>query len=139
MFGNYNWFLSAIHLSRLTSIAYTTLFSTSSSAKSAEHSLRSIKHIRRGLEEWRSAVPVEFRPKELLGLRKIASPRTKMIVIQTHYLYYNLVFAVGRLSLHVDPDEKLDREESKWNLMNAARAVIELLRFIEIQPHMPVL
>lgn len=62
-----------------------------------------------------------------------------MIVIQTHYLYYNLVFPVGRLSLHVDPDEKMDREESKWNLMNAARAVIELLQFIEIQPHMPVL
>ena len=28
MFGDYNWFLSAIRLSRLTSIAYATLFST---------------------------------------------------------------------------------------------------------------
>jgi hypothetical protein len=33
-------------------------------------------------------------------------------------LYYNLVFAVERLCLHVNPDEKLDREDSKWELMN---------------------
>lgn len=139
MFGDYNWFLSAIHLSRLTSIAYTTLFSTNSSLKPAEDCLVSIKHLRRGLEEWRLSVPAAFRPKEPLRLSEIASPRTKMVAIQTHYLYCNLIFAVERLSLHVDPDGKLDREDSKWELMNAARTVIELVRFIEIEPHMPVL
>ncbi|KAJ5257874.1 hypothetical protein N7497_000831 [Penicillium chrysogenum] len=138
MFGDYNWFLSAIRLSRLTSIAYATLFSTRSSLKSAEDCLCSIKHVRRGLEEWRLSVPVAFRPKESIRLSEIGSPNTKMIAIQTHYLYYNLVFAVERLCLHVNPDEKLDREDSKWELMNAARTVIELVSFIEIEPHMPI-
>ncbi|CAP91852.1 Pc13g07830 [Penicillium rubens Wisconsin 54-1255] len=138
MFGDYNWFLSAIRLSRLTSIAYATLFSTRSSLKSAEDCLCSIKHVRRGLEEWRLSVPVTFRPKESIRLSEIGSPNTKMIAIQTHYLYYNLVFAVERLCLHVNPDEKLDREDSKWELMNAARTVIELVSFIEIEPHMPI-
>ncbi|KAJ5382386.1 hypothetical protein N7517_000297 [Penicillium concentricum] len=137
-FGDYNWFLSAIHLSRLTSIAYTTLFSTRSSLKSAEDCLNSIKHVRRGLEEWRLSVPVAFRPKEPLQLSESASPTTKVVVIQTHYLYCNLVFAMERLSLHVDPDEKLDREDSRLELMNAARIVIELVSFIAIEPHMPV-
>jgi hypothetical protein len=62
-----------------------------------------------------------------------------MVALQTHYLYCNLIFAVERLSLHVDPEEKLDREDSKWELMNAARTVIELVSFIEIEPYMPVL
>lgn len=139
MFGDYNWFLSAIHLSRLTSIVYTTLFSTRSSLKSTEDCLCSIKHVRRGLEEWRLSVHVAFRPKEPIRLSEIGSPNMKMVAIQTHYLYYNLVFAVERLCLHVDPDEKLDREDSKWELMNAARTVIELVSFIEIKPHMPIL
>lgn len=139
MFGDYNWFLSAIHLSRLTSIVYTTLFSTRSSLKSAEDCLCSIKHVRRGLEEWRLSVHVVFRPKEPIRLSEIGSPNMKMVGIQTHYLYYNLVFAVERLCLHVDPDEKLDREDSKWELMNAARTIIELVSFIEIKPHMPIL
>ncbi|OQE18061.1 hypothetical protein PENFLA_c022G03072 [Penicillium flavigenum] len=61
-----------------------------------------------------------------------------MVALQTHCLYCNLIFAVVRLCLHVDPDEKLDREDSKWESMSAARTVIELVSFIEIEPHMPV-
>lgn len=139
MFEDYNWFMSTIHLSRLTSLAYTTLFSTRSSGRSAEVCLGSIGYIRRRLEEWRLSVPLSFRPKEPLWLSELSSPTTNMVAIQTHYLYYNLVFAVERLSLHVDPDGRLDREDNKWELMNAARTVIELVRFIEIEPHVPVL
>jgi hypothetical protein len=62
-----------------------------------------------------------------------------MVALQTHYLYYNLTFAVKRLSIHVDPEGKLDHEDSKWGLMNAARTVIELVSFIDIEPYMPVL
>ncbi|KAF3480304.1 uncharacterized protein GIQ15_05651 [Arthroderma uncinatum] len=61
-----------------------------------------------------------------------------MVAIQTHYLYCNLVFAVERLSLHVDPDEKSSRTDRKQELMDAARTVIEIIRFIEIEPHMPI-
>lgn len=80
-----------------------------------------------------------FRPKEAIRLSELECPRIKIVALQTHYLYYNLIFAVERLSLHVDPEEKLDREDSKWELMNAARTVIELVSFIEIEPYMPVL
>ncbi|KAJ5871951.1 uncharacterized protein N7529_004304 [Penicillium soppii] len=138
MLGDYNWFQSAIRLSRITSIAYTTLFSTRSSLQSAEDCLYSIKRVRRELEEWRLSVPMAFRPKEAIRLSELECPRTKMVALQTHYLYCNLIFAVEHLSLHVDPEEKLDREDSKWELMNAARAVIELVSLIEIEPYMPV-
>ncbi len=91
------------------------------------------------LEEWRLSVPVEFRPKEVLQLYQFVRPSTKLIAIQTQYLYYNLIISLERLTLHVNPNESLSREDSKWNLLSAARDVIELIQFIEIEPHMPIL
>lgn len=139
VFGDYNWFLSAIQLGRLTSIAYATLFTTGSSLKPATERLICVENLRRRLEEWRSQVPTAFRPKEPLLPSELTSPKMKMIAIQTHYLYYHLVFAIERVSLHLDPDEKLQGKDSKWNLMSAARKVIEIVQLIDVEPHMPVL
>ncbi len=138
-FGEYNWFLSAIRLGRLSSITYSSLFSTSASLKSKESYIAAIKIVRRMLEDWRLSVPVEFRPKEALQLDQFVRPSTKLVAIQTQYLYYNLIIALERLTLHVDPDESVSREDSKWNLLSVARAVIELIQFIEIEPYMPIL
>jgi hypothetical protein len=139
VFGEYNWFLSAIQLGRLTSIAYTTLFTTGSSLKPVTERLTCVEDLRRRLEEWRSQVPTAFRPKEPLLPSELTSSKTKMIAIQTHYLYYHLVFAIERVSLHIDPNGKLQGKDNKWNLMSAARNVIEIVQFIDVEPHMPVL
>lgn len=139
MFGDYDWFLSAIRLGRLSSIAYTTLFSTQATWRAKEYCLESIKSVRRALEEWRLSVPVAFRPREVLQLNQSASASRKLVAIRTQYSYYNLVIALERLSLHVESDENIDREGSKWNLMHAARAVIELTPFIDIEPYVPIL
>ncbi|KAJ5541861.1 hypothetical protein N7494_006937 [Penicillium frequentans] len=61
-----------------------------------------------------------------------------MIALQTHYLYYHLVFAIERVSLHIDPNRELQGKDNKWNLMSAARKVIEIVQFIDVEPHMPV-
>lgn len=141
VFGDYNWFLSAVRLGRLSSIAYTSLFSTEATLKSKASFLESIKRIRSGLEEWRLEVPVEYRPGETLQLSRLESLSTKSIAIQTQYLYYNLVIAVERLSLRVDPGDGLDTTctDSQGKLMGAAQNVIELVSFIDIAPHMSVL
>lgn len=139
VFGDYNWFLSGIKLGRLTSIAYTTLFTTGSSLKPATERLTCVENLRIRLEEWRSQVPAAFRPKEPLLPSELTSPKLNMIAIQTHYLYYHLFFAVERVYLHIDPNGELQGKDNKWNLMSAACNVIEIVQFIDIQPHMPVL
>jgi hypothetical protein len=136
---HYDWFLSAIRLGRISSIAYSSLFSMSAALRSKESYLGAIQDVRRILEDWRLWVPVGFRPQGPLECSQFSSPSTKLIAIQTQYLYYNLVIALERLTLHVDPDESSSREDSKRNLMNAARTVIELIRFIDIQPYVPIL
>jgi len=52
------------------------------------------------------SVSVAFRPKDSFWPGELASRRTKIVAIQTHYLYYNLVSSMERLLLYVDPDEK---------------------------------
>ncbi|KAJ5791959.1 uncharacterized protein N7503_007937 [Penicillium pulvis] len=53
VFGEYNWFLLAIQLGRLTLIAYTTLFTIGSSLKSMIERLIYVEDLRCRLEEWR--------------------------------------------------------------------------------------
>ena len=138
-FGDYNWFLSAIRLARLSSIAYSSLFSLSASVKPKESYRSAIQDVRRVLEEWRLLVPVDFRPKEAIQPTRWVSPSIKLVAMQTQYSYYNLIIALERLTLHIDPDESVSREQSKRNLLSAARAVIELIQFIDIEPYMPIL
>ncbi|EER38851.1 conserved hypothetical protein [Histoplasma capsulatum H143] len=137
--GGYDWFLSAIHLGRLCSMTYTSLFSTQAILKTKASLLASIKRIKNKLEQWRLSVPMAYRPREALQLSKFERPSTKWIVIQAQYLYYNLVFAVERLFLHVDSEDDADTSPNQRNLMDAAQRVVELVPFIDLAPHMPIL
>ncbi|KAG5300809.1 hypothetical protein I7I48_00626 [Histoplasma ohiense] len=136
--GGYDWFLSAIHLGRLCSMTYTSLFSTQAILKTEASLLASIKRIKNKLEQWRLSVPMDYRPREALQLSKFERPSTKWIVIQAQYLYYNLVFAVERLFLHVDSEDDADTSPNQRNLMDAAQRVVELVPFIDLAPHMPI-
>ncbi|KKZ67842.1 hypothetical protein EMCG_06502 [[Emmonsia] crescens] len=136
--AGYDWFLSATRLGRLCSMTYTSLFSTEATLKNKTSLLASIKRIQNRLEQWRLSVPMAYRPKEALQLSKFERPSTKWIVIQTHYLYYNLVIAVERLSLHIYSEDDPDTNDSQRNLRDAAQSVAELVPFIDLAPHVPI-
>ncbi|KAJ5826758.1 hypothetical protein N7447_003521 [Penicillium robsamsonii] len=55
-----------------------------------------------------------------------------MVAIQTHYC--NLVFDVERLSLHVDADRKLDREDSSITGIMPSSAAFVLFDFVIYNP-----
>lgn len=139
MIRDYDWFSSAIQLARLTSITYTTLFTTGFSSRPEIDRLTSVQDVRRRLEEWRLSVPMVFRPKEPFRASELETPTRRMIAIETHYLYYHIVFGVERVSLLIDSDGNPRSGGGKCELINAARSVIDLLRWVDISPHMPVL
>jgi hypothetical protein len=139
MIRDYDWFLSAIQLARLTSITYTALFTTGFSSRPEIDRLASVQDVRRRLEEWRLSVPMVFRPKEPFRVSELETPTRRMIAIETHYLYYHIVFGVERVSLLIDFDGKTRCGGGKSELINAARSVIDLLRWVDVGPHMPVL
>ncbi|KAF4976125.1 hypothetical protein FZEAL_7144 [Fusarium zealandicum] len=137
-FGDYDWFTSAIRLARISSIAYSSLFSVSASSKCKAALATATARVRYLLDGWRMSVPPQFRPGEAIRHDDDLTPSTKLVLLQTHYAYYNIVFALERLAIYVDREEVKGHEESKTNLMSAARSVVELIVFVDFEPHLPI-
>lgn len=137
--GEYNWFLSSIRLSRILSVAYGTLFSVSASTRPAASQLTAVKNVRTSLEKWRMMVPVDYRPLEPLNSTNLVNPKTKRIALSTQYYYYHLVIAIERLSIRLGSDDEASLEECHSRLVQAAKTVIELTRFIDVEPYTPIL
>lgn len=138
MFGDYDWFTSAIRLARICSIAFTSLFSVSASMRSHAALSKAIARTRGFIDDWRMSVPLRFRPGKEAQHDTGLPPSTKSVLLQTHYAYYNLVFALERLSVHVHLEERTKREKSESELMSAARSVVELIVFIDFEAHVPI-
>lgn len=121
------------------SLAYDSLFSVSASLNSPETYMAAITHVRDMLEQWKLSVPPEMRPGETQSLSQATTGAYKTAILHTHLTYYLVVVGLARLTLHVDQTPGESVEFSKKNLMDTARACIELTRFVDIQPHTPVL
>ncbi|KAG6036177.1 hypothetical protein E4U41_005754 [Claviceps citrina] len=139
VFEGFNWFLSVIRFGRLSSIAYSTLFTVSARRQSHDSYLRAIDHVYRRLEEWRRSVPDGFRPGETFQhLSMLAGSGIKLVAVQTQYLYFSMRVVLERLVMRVASQQDVRRENSKHYLMWAARTIIELTRHIDIEPHVPI-
>lgn len=139
VFENFNWFLSVIRFARLSSIAYSTLFTVTARRQSHDSYLKAIDHIYQRLEDWRLSVPDGFRPGESFHhLSQFAGHGTKLVAVQTQYLYFSMRVVLERLVMRMASQHDLRRENSKHYLMWAARTIIELTRYIDIEPHVPI-
>ncbi|KAH0435679.1 polyketide synthase [Colletotrichum camelliae] len=139
VFGNYDWFTSAIRLARISSIAYSSLFSISASLKSKAAIATAIARVRRLLEDWRMSIPLAFRPGEAVEQHDFdLIPSLKTVLLHTNYAYYSVVLSLERLSIHISREEEADRDRSKVTLMNAARSIVGLMVFIDFEPHVPI-
>lgn len=139
MFGDYDWFLSFARFSRILSKAYEMLFSVSATMNSVDVYYAAIDTVSDDLERWRMSIPKEFRPGEPFRPQHFMNPCAMEVALKTHYLYYNAVFSFSRLTLHVGAERSDERQaKSKRDLMNAARVVIELTRYIDPEAYTPI-
>lgn len=143
VFGEFNWFLSAITLGRILSQAYTCLFSVSAAFQSTEAHHVMIDEIDARLKKWRTAVPVGFRPgMPLHDSHSLSSsftqPSIKMIVLHINFSYYALIIALARLDINISRQTQSRRQEkSKRLLMDTARAVVEGSKNVDIAAYTP--
>ncbi|GKT69017.1 fungal specific transcription factor [Colletotrichum tofieldiae] len=140
-FGNYDWFLTSIRFSRILSQAYTSLFSVSGSLKTRTQYQAALDRIQGLAERWRMSIPKDFRPGMPYMHHGSLNPGTRMAFIQTSYNYYALTIALDRLALHIEENQtgrEMIREEHKRRLMNTARAVVELTRYIDVDSYTPI-
>ncbi|CAG8327954.1 unnamed protein product [Penicillium salamii] len=133
----FNWFMSSIRIARIISIAYDSLFSVTASTKSPDSLLPSVNLVETMLEDWRQSIPPIFRPGETLQRSVLADPHTKEIAIRTQFYYFHLVIALQRMKVHLS-SEKQKTDEYLRTLLNAARQIVDLTRFIDVEPYTPV-
>ncbi|KAE8337782.1 hypothetical protein BDV24DRAFT_166916 [Aspergillus arachidicola] len=137
MVNGYDWFIASIRISRIFSITYDSFFSVTASTRSAASLLPAVNHIQKLLEDWRQSIPPAYRPRETLQRSVLTDMGTREIVIRTHFYYFHLVMALERMKLHLS-SERRTTEDSLRTLLNAAGTVVELTRFIDVEPYTPV-
>jgi hypothetical protein len=91
------------------------------------------------LEEWCQSIPPAFRPGNATQFPSASPWVVRLAALQLHYSYYHVIIALDRLSLYLNRDDAEKARVSTARLMTTARTIIELTRFIEIQPHVPIL
>lgn len=152
VFGNCNWFLSAIGFSRVLSQAYTSLFSVSASIQSTDAYHVAIENIESRLERWRMSIPLRFRPGKPsdgkdgkpagsgpLPVLTSLPHSFRTTVLRINFNYYGLVIALARLKIHIcKQDQSSQQEESKRLLMDTARAIVEESKNVEMAAHTPI-
>lgn len=97
-------FAGDLRLSQLKSKAYCDLYSRRALEKNGTLILSEIRELDRELEEWRSSIPMDYRPKLLFSENKSCgsdcfSIRSLMIQLEHHYCMSYIHQACGRFRL----------------------------------------
>ncbi|OCK79907.1 hypothetical protein K432DRAFT_382648 [Lepidopterella palustris CBS 459.81] len=144
-FGDFDWFLAFSRHARLLSRVYTSLFSISVAANPISYYIATIDQLTDELERWRMSIPETFRPGEPFRAHTLPWPLSSTIALRVHFLYYNLVLALCRASLHIgaegaaeDISKSTRQFESKKLLVKTSRSILELTPYIEVESYTPV-
>ncbi|ETS73188.1 hypothetical protein PFICI_15133 [Pestalotiopsis fici W106-1] len=131
-----NFFLIAVRCGRIMSKAYQTLFSVSATMKTTEQYFAAIDAIKSDLSRWNYSIPAKFRP----GMPFHSGNGWETLsFLRIHYMYHALNISLCRLELHVGVDQSTQRmNDTRKQLMNTARTVLDLTTFIELKPSTPM-
>jgi hypothetical protein len=125
----HDWFLSAVTLGRIQSLAYEMLFSVKASSNTIDQIYTAVRRVYAGLEHWRLSLPIMFHPSESTELYSV-SPILGRILLYQHFCYHSVLMAISRLSIHIGEPNLLSAEGiGRVSLIRAARQVLELIRF----------
>ncbi|KAI9042376.1 fungal specific transcription factor domain-containing protein [Aspergillus affinis] len=136
IFGEFNWLLASIRISRIFSIAYACLFSVDASTHQPEQLISAVDHVQKLLEDWRKSIPIDYRPGEPPTRPFPSQSALKEIALRTHFYYFHLLITSERLKLHLASNQGKIHESEK-TLLKAAGSVIELTSQIDVEPYTP--
>ncbi|KAE8155672.1 hypothetical protein BDV40DRAFT_294157 [Aspergillus tamarii] len=138
VFGDFDWFLTSVRFARLYSRTFTDLFSISATTNSKTAYLAKIKELERLLEQQCQIIPPQFQPGTKLRPQTFSHPCEIAAALRVHYHYHELKIALHRLKLHVTRDQASSQSPLDIiEMMNSARAVIDLTRVIYQEPSTP--
>ena len=80
----------------IESRVYTELYSAKSRTRTAEQKLQWVGRLDRELQEWKDTIPLEIRPEHKIQCER----EQRFAIIMLHFVYYNCVTAIHRVSVH---------------------------------------
>jgi hypothetical protein len=134
---SFDWTRASIRIARLLSRIYASLFSVSVRGRPEAYYKAAVQSLKSELEVWARTIPLEFRPGHPLRPYTLQSPQMVDISIRLHYLYHGTMLHLDRTALQLE--DKLDvRTELVTGIMRTARIVLELTKYIDVQPYTPI-
>jgi hypothetical protein len=133
---SFDWTRASIRISRLLSRIYASLISVSVRDRPKTYYNTTIHNLKSELSAWAKTIPTELRPGQPV---RPYTQTTQMIDIgiRLHYLYHGTMMHLDRTALQLEEEPKA-RSDLVQGIMGTARTVLELTRFIEIQPYTPI-
>ncbi|KKK17221.1 hypothetical protein AOCH_004670 [Aspergillus ochraceoroseus] len=139
IFDGFDWFLASIRVARLYSRTFTELFSINATTNSKLSYLSKIDQIEEILEHQRQDIPSHFRPGHELRTESFQNPHEIIAALRIHFHYHELQIALCRLKLHITREQSSPQSlTATKNMMDSARAIVELTRVICIEPNIPL-
>ena len=141
--GKLNLFRLMCVFSQIGGKVYKRLYSTKATKTSDGELLNAIGELDKELEDWKDAIPIDFRPEHEI---KASHTPLMLHVVVLHFAYYNCLTTIHRMSVHhgywsnrlsnyaiqgLNARPLNPRVFSSANIcVQAARATIQLLKYI---------
>ncbi|PWY80733.1 hypothetical protein BO94DRAFT_558164 [Aspergillus sclerotioniger CBS 115572] len=133
--GDLDWLMTTARLGRLISRMYECLFSVSAVRANLSTRIAAMNTISAELEQWKESLPKHFQLSQPFRPSHFKKPYAVNMAIQLRLIYYSLSISICRLRIHVSPNER--NQGINLQLMEAARTIIYLSRYIDHEPHVP--
>lgn len=142
VFGDYDWLLSSARYARLLSRAASSLFCAGVTGNTEQYFLEVIEQLENELEHWRVTTPVNRKPNDTFKINLIESSLLRTASVWTHLMYHSFRLALCRARLHLAARTRglvsmASQAESTSTMSEAARNVLELSNFIDVNPSTP--
>lgn len=135
--GDFDWTLASIKHSRLLSRIFSSLYSVSVRGRTPEYYKATIARLRTELEVWRMTIPPTLRPGEPIRPHSIRTPQMMNVCVRLHHMYHITMLHLNRDALQLEAEPSSSCEEIT-NVMCTSRAILELTKYIDVQPYTPL-
>lgn len=138
-FDGFDWFRAICRLSRLLSRIQSSLFTTSSTLSPLASTRTAIDDFHRDLETWRQSITDRFRPERFPQTFFGTDSTTMAVKLRIRYHYYSALIALARVQINASQGESSQhRSDGVKHLIDASSAIIDLTRYIDVEPYMPI-
>lgn len=135
---SFDWTRASIRISRLLSRIYASLFSVSVRDRPAAYYIATVQSLKSELEAWTKTIPTDIRPGLPIRPHLIRGSQMMMDVsIRLHYLYHGAALHLDRTAQQLESHPSV-RSEVESSIMHTARTILELTKYIDVQPYTPL-